>query len=139
MCSLVGAISYINFKIRLIYKGRREQAVRCLKQLRGEKIPDGQIEWEISALANYTGNEDKGSWKEVFNKDNRVSNCPSFGYRSLRNLLTKYRNAPLSQYWLCFSSRSQVNLLQASIVLYFTNFKVSPTLFSWESETPLSD
>ncbi|KFX96367.1 hypothetical protein V490_03371 [Pseudogymnoascus sp. VKM F-3557] len=55
----------------LLSKGRKEQAAKSLRVLRGKKIPERQIEWEITALANYSGNEDKGTWKEVFNKDNR--------------------------------------------------------------------
>ncbi|KAL5346941.1 hypothetical protein ACLOAV_008084 [Pseudogymnoascus australis] len=56
----------------LISKGRREQAAKSLRVLRGKKISEEQIEWEITALANYSGNEDKGTWKEVFNIDNRA-------------------------------------------------------------------
>lgn len=58
---------------RLISKGRKDAALGSLQKLRGKNVSQEQIKWEIEALSNYSSNEGKGNWKEVFNKDNRVS------------------------------------------------------------------
>lgn len=115
-------ISYTDYNCRLISKGRIEQAAKSLRVLRGKKISEEQIEWEITALANYSGNEDKGTWKEVFNIDNRVGNSPS-PIPLKHCYLTIGRNAPVLQYWLCSSSRLQAKFLLASTVLYSINYK----------------
>ena len=60
---------------RLISKDRHESAAKALRKLRGKRSTEEEIQWEIDALASCSSNEGKGSWKEVFSKenDNRVS------------------------------------------------------------------
>ncbi|KIM95344.1 hypothetical protein OIDMADRAFT_45246 [Oidiodendron maius Zn] len=54
----------------LISKGRHEAATNSLQKLRGKNASQEQIQWEIEALSNHKSNEDKGSWREVFDREN---------------------------------------------------------------------
>lgn len=49
-----------------------DEAVQSLKRISKKSKPPSEIEMEIEALRHVSNNEGKGSWKEVFNKKNRV-------------------------------------------------------------------
>lgn len=57
---------------RLVSKGKRVEAVDNLVHFRKSHVPREVVENEIEVIAA-TGNEGKGGWGEVFNKQNRVS------------------------------------------------------------------
>ena len=58
---------------RLIARNRIEDAALALKKLRKKNTPEASIHEEIGFLSHIQGNEGKGSWKEVFSGNNRVS------------------------------------------------------------------
>ncbi|KAF5005043.1 hypothetical protein FDECE_8459 [Fusarium decemcellulare] len=55
----------------LLSQNRVDEATKQLKRLRKESS-DEQISTEIETLRMSSSNETKGTWKEVFNKENRV-------------------------------------------------------------------
>lgn len=55
----------------LISKGRKEQAVVSLSKLREKGTSQSDLEAEVLLLSSFGNNDGKGSWKEVFNKQNR--------------------------------------------------------------------
>lgn len=55
----------------LLSRERREEATNSLRKLR-KSASEEQIQLEIEALLYSHSNEQKGTWSEVFNRDNRV-------------------------------------------------------------------
>ncbi|KAL1878120.1 hypothetical protein VTK73DRAFT_8000 [Phialemonium thermophilum] len=55
----------------LLSKDRPGEAVESLKRLRGGKLSNSEIELEIAALRSAHANVGKGTWAEVFNRENR--------------------------------------------------------------------
>lgn len=55
----------------LVAKGRTEDAVRCLRKLRGKKASGEIINAEIRLWTHTSSNEGKGPWKDLFNSYNR--------------------------------------------------------------------
>lgn len=57
----------------LLSQGKREDATKSLRKIR-KTANEEEIQLEIEALLYSHSNEEKGSWAEVFNRENRVSN-----------------------------------------------------------------
>ncbi|KAJ5624770.1 hypothetical protein N7510_001079 [Penicillium lagena] len=56
----------------LVSKGRYDEAERFLKTLRPKSATSEEISLEIEYLQHSSANQGKGSWKEVFDKKNRI-------------------------------------------------------------------
>lgn len=55
----------------LLSKDRPADAVHSLRRLRGKHASDEVLQDEIEALRSSSANSGKGTWKEVFDKDNK--------------------------------------------------------------------
>jgi SP family sugar:H+ symporter-like MFS transporter len=57
---------------RLLSKDRPEEAKKSLRRIRKKEVTDDEIGYELQQISHAHSAEGKGSWAEVFDKDNRV-------------------------------------------------------------------
>lgn len=111
----------------LLSRGRREEAAKNLRKLRNG-VAEAELERELQALAYAHHNEQKGSWAEVFDKNNRVGSV-HFGHMRHAVLLTfdnfSCSAARLLLYLRCSANRSPARHLRANTTSSSTRHKVS--------------